>query len=222
MMPVTHYRLGNMFFGEVPKLYNLQLAQYFFTYAAYPIIGDVPEFAHYQLSRVLFIEGSFDASLREAQRELEAFPENKRTYYILGLTYGYMSREAEAIESFSKFIEAYPESWAARNDKAWLQFRIGDLDGAIATMFPIKDHRNAWVQNTYGTLLLNKGELDEAKQAFLLAQEVVSSLSEESWGSAYPGNDPRVYAAGLSAMRQSIADNLTLLESKDISTQESL
>ena len=213
LLPSTQYKIGNIFFGQVSRLYNVNFAQYFYVYSAYPPIGQPPEFAHYQLSRTYFIQGDFDSALAEAKRELELYPNNSRTYYILGLTYGYMSRENEAIEAFSSFIEANPNSWAARNDKAWLQFRIGDIDGALATIEPVSIiTSNPWVQNTYGTLLLNAGRKVEAKQAFLNALEAVSKMSVESWGNAYPGNDPRIYSTGLGAMKTSIESNLKLIE----------
>lgn len=209
-LPSTVYKLGNVFFGEYPKLYNVGLAQKLFTYASYPFHGAAPQFAHYQLSRTNFIQGKFDSSIAEALKELEYYPENKRTYYILGLTYGYVDKEEEAIEAFSKFIEYNPGSWAARNDKAWLQFRIGDIDGALETIEPVKEIQNPWVQNTYGTLLLNKRKYEEAEKVFLLAKNLVQNMTEQEWGVAYPGNDPRVYAAGLSGMKKSINQNLEL------------
>lgn len=212
LFPSLHYSAGNIFFGGNPKLYNVQLAQHLFKFAAYPLFGQAPKFAHYQLSRTYFIVGRFDLALEEAKNELELYPSNKRTYYILGLTYGYMkNREQEAIEAFSQFIEVYPTSWAARNDKAWLQFRIGDVAGALETIEPVSELRNPWIQNTKGTLLLNSGKLDDAAKAFNLALEIVKVMSEEEWGMAYPGNDPRIYAIGLSAMRTSIATNLSLV-----------
>jgi tetratricopeptide (TPR) repeat protein len=212
-LPSTQYRIGNIFFGQVSRLYNVNFAQYFYVYSAYPPFGRSPEFAHYQLSRTYFIQGDFDSALAEAKRELELYPNNSRTFYILGLTYGYMGRENEAIEAFSSFIEANPNSWAARNDKAWLQFRIGDIDGALQTIEPVAIiTSNPWVQNTHGTLLLNAGRKVEAKQAFLNALEAVSKMSVESWGNAYPGNDPRIYSTGLSAMKTSIESNLKLIE----------
>lgn len=212
ILPSTHFKLGNLFFGANPSLYNVQLAQYFFTYSSYPLVGKAPESSHYQLSRTHFIQGSFDTAVKEALVELELYPHNTRTHYILGLTYGYMNRERDAIDEFSKFIEHNHDSWAARNDKAWLQFRIGDVDGAVETLEPVANFENAWVQNTRGTLLLNMGKIAEAKEAFAWAQEITSAMSVEDWGKAYPGNDPRIYAVGLSAMRTSIANNLKLVE----------
>lgn len=207
------YTLGNIFFGRIPSLYNVELAQFFFTHAASPIFGKTPQFAHYQLSRTYFIQGDFEKAVQLAHKEIEIYPENVRTYYILGLTYGYMNREEEAIIAFKKFIEANPYSWAARNDCAWLQFRIGDIDGAMETILPVAlVHRtNPWVQNTWGTLLLNKEQYAEAKEAFNLAKESAGQMTEESWGRAYPGNDPRIYVTGLSAMKTSIENNLALV-----------
>jgi len=205
--------LGNIFFGGIPKLYNVTLAQFFFKQASYPLIGKAVTYSHYQLSRTYFIKGDLDSAISEIQKELEVYPGHIRAYYILGLTYGYLNQEEKAIEAFSKFIEVTPNSWAARNDKAWLQFRTGDIDGALATMEPVAhDIENPWVQNTYGTLLMNKKHFADAKKAFLNAQRVTSTMTEETWGRAYPGNDPRIYTIGLNAMRLSIKNNLDILE----------
>ncbi len=210
--PTLHYKLGNIFFGGVSSLYNVTLAEFFFERATKPIVGDVPPYAYHQLSRTHFIQGEFDASIAEAYREIELYPEHLHTYYIIGLTLGYMHREEEAIEAFGKFIEYLPTSWAARNDRAWLQFRIGEIDGALETMEPIVGSvDNPWVQNTYGTLLMNVGRYDEAGQAFAHAKRSADTMTEETWGSAYPGNDPRIYETGLQAMRKSIQKNIELL-----------
>lgn len=215
LLPTTQYKVGNIFFGSVPSLYNVNLSQYFYLYAAHPPIGAAPEFAHYQLSRTYFIQGELEAALDEANAEIALYPENTRTYYILGLTYGYLNNEHAAIEAFGKFVESNPYSWAARNDKAWLQFRVGDVSGALETIEPVAFLLNPWVQNTYGTLLLNEGRYAEAREAFLSAQYAASEMSAESWGSAYPGNDPRVYDIGLAAMRESIKNNLALIEKQE-------
>lgn len=207
-----HQVVGNLFFGKVPALYNVTIAQFFFEQSAYPFFGKPKPFAHYQLARTNFIQGNLATALEEEEKELALYPKNKRTYYMLGLTYGYMNDEKKAIEAFGKFIAWKPNSWAARNDKAWLQFRIGDIDGALATIEPVAHLKdNPWVQNTYGTLLINKKRYAEAELAFLLAKQTADTMTEAQWGEVYPGNDPRIYGAGLSAMRQSIDNNLQLL-----------
>ena len=212
----VQFKAGNIFFGGVPSLYNLTLAHFFFERAAHPTISQkVPPYVHYQLSRIYFISGNFNMSIIEAQKELELYPENTRTWYILGLTYGYMNEEQEAIDAFSKFIDTHPDTWAARNDKAWLQFRIGDINGALTTIKPVtRDIDNPWVQNTYGTLLMNNKLYGPAREAFKNAYTAVHKMKEEDWGRAYPGNDQRIHETGLNAMKLSIESNLKLLESK--------
>lgn len=210
-----HFRIGNIFFGQVPSLYNVALAEFFFNRATNPIVGDVPPYAYHQLSRTHFIQGALNHALFEANRELEMYPDHGSTYYIIGLTLGYLNREEEAIEAFGKYIAYNPESWAARNDRAWLQFRIGDIDGALETIQPVAIYLdNPWIQNTYGTLLLNQKRYAEAEIAFLNAKNIADQMTEESWGRAYPGNDPRIYELGLNAMRASIDENLEILATK--------
>ncbi len=206
-------RLGNIFFGKIPSLYNVTLSQFFFKQSTRPLFGKVEPYTHYQLSRTYFIQGKLDMAILEAEKELELYPKNTRTHYILGLTYSYSGQEKKAIEHFSKFIEYNPMSWAARNDKAWLEFRIGDMDAALSTIKPVAhDINNPWVQNTYGTIMMNKKKYNEAREAYLYAKKATDMMTEESWGEAYPGNDPRIYKIGLKAMKQSIANNLYLLD----------
>ena len=208
-------KIGDLFFGYTPILYNVNLANFFFTQAAYTPIKPTAFFAHYQLARTYFIQGQLGAALFEINQELKLYPENKRSYYMLGLIYGYMDEEKKAIDAFGEFIEWKPESWAARNDKAWLEFRIGDIDAALETITPVAHLTdNPWVQNTYGVLLMNKKKYKEAEQAFAYAKITVDKLTEKEWGEVYPGNDPRIYKEGLLATKTSIEGNLKLVKQK--------
>ncbi len=216
MTPFVSYRIGMLFFGKFPQLYNVSLAHFFLQQAAYPrIFGDTHYSAHYQLARINFIQGDLVNAIKEARKELLLHPDNYRALYILALTYGYSGQEEEAIKIFATYLEKVPDSWAARNDKAWLHFRIGDVDGALVTLEPIAfSTGNVWVQNSYGVMLLNKGRYSEALVAFEHANRIVDSMSKEQWGYAYPGNDPRIYDAGLEGMKQSIKSNLFLVKEK--------
>lgn len=203
-------RAGNFFFGNKPQFYNIHAAQFFFSHAAFPVLGDPEPYALYQLSRTHFIKGEFDDALKRAEEELRYYPEHFHTFYIKGLTLGYMHREHEAIESFAQFLEHKPNSWAARNDKAWLHFRIGEVDEAMETIIPAAQAHpgNPWVMNTFGVLLMNQGLLDEAERALAQAAQNAEALTPEEWGKAYPGNSPSIYSMGVEAMRASIASNL--------------
>lgn len=217
LIPSFSLALGNIFFGDIKPLYNVRLAQLFYKHSAYPLFSKFPaRYSHYQLSRTYFIQGQYMAALDEAESELKIYPDDTRTYYILGLTNGYMNRTYEAIDDFSHYIEANPGTWAGRNDKAWLQFRIGDIDGALETIEPIvKNFKyTPWVQNTYCALLINKERYSEAQQACNAAKEIVDKMTEKDWGHAYPGNDPQIYATGLQAMKDSIEQNREIIQKK--------
>ncbi|MEZ4195484.1 MAG: tetratricopeptide repeat protein [Candidatus Paceibacterota bacterium] len=194
------------------------MAHFFYQQAIYLDKKDglPPPYVHYQLSRIAFIEGNLDVAMQEIYNELDIYPQNTHTYYIKGLTLGYMNREHEAIDAFSKFIEYKPESWAARNDKAWLQFRIGEIDEAMLTILPaVQNHPdNPWLLNTFGVLLMNQGHFTEAENALNRALELSMIMTEESWGRAYPGNSPQIYKQGLDAMRKTIKENLTKIKSR--------
>lgn len=209
----TWLAIGNIFFGRITQLHNVHLAQFFYTNSAYPPFGKPSVYAHYQLGRTYFIQGRLNPALDEFNQELSLYPENKRSYYMIGLTYGYLNQEEQAIDAFQKFIDWKPETWAGRNDKAWLEFRIGKIDDALTTMKPVINQTdNPWVQNTYGVLLMNKKRYPEAKQAFQYALDAANKLTPIEWGNTYPGNDPRVYAIGLEAMKKSIKENIILVE----------
>jgi tetratricopeptide (TPR) repeat protein len=213
--PTINYRLGLVFFGKNNLIYNTSIARYFFTYASDPILGNPIPFAHYQLARISFIQGNLDRAIYELETDFKQNPKNNKAYYLLGLVYGYQNKEYQAIDAFSTYIEKEPTTWAGRNDKAWLQFRVGDIDGALQTIEPVRGQRtNPWIQNTYGVLLMNKEKYSEAKEALLAANTVAQSMSAHDWGYAYPGNDPRIYSAGLDAMKKSIQSNLELVDNK--------
>lgn len=214
--PILSLKIGNIFFFSVPRLYNATFANFFYTYAAYPLLGESVPYAHHQRSRVLFVQGKLDAALLEANKELSLYPENTETYYLLGLTYGYLQQNSKAIESFTSFIESHPDTWAGRNDKAWLQFRTGDIMGSFETIEPvaITQTTNPWVQNTYCAILINLGKFKEAKIACERAKKTIDGMPKEIWGKAYPGNDPRIYEKGLLATKFSINENLTIINNK--------
>jgi tetratricopeptide (TPR) repeat protein len=146
-------------------------------------------------------------------KEISLYPNNSKTYYMKGLALGYSKREQEAIESFKIYVEKNPTTWAGRNDLAWLQFRVGDIDGALATIEVIakKDPNNPWIANTYGVLLYNKQRYREAKEVLTLGLLTLNNYTSEDWGKAYPGNNPIVYSQGLLAMKNSFRENIALV-----------
>ncbi len=207
------------FFFNSDQLYNIDLAEFFYRQAIQYDRDEAnrPEpYVHYQLGRIAFLSGNFAWAYRELFKELEYYPNNDHTYYTLGLVYGYDKQEEKAIEAFKKFLDYKPGSWAARNDLAWLQFRIGDIAGAVATIKPAVQFTepNPWILNTYGVLLMNQGDLAGAKTALTQAMALAEEMESSDWGKAYPGNHPAIYDEGLDAMRNSIKANLSNIEAR--------
>jgi tetratricopeptide (TPR) repeat protein len=200
---------GNSFFGG-SDFYSTTLAEYAYAWAGfrqYPI-----QLLSYQRGRIAFIEGRFDTAIWFFEKELEYFSNTDQAYYMLGLTYGYTHREFKGIEAFTTFIERHPDNWPSRNDLAWLYFRVGALEEAYRTILPAAQLYGGtpWVENTYGVMLLNKGMKKEAHDAFQRGLATLNLMTNEDWGIAYPGNDPRVYEQGLEQMKQSFLENIEL------------
>jgi tetratricopeptide (TPR) repeat protein len=219
-----YFVVGNtMFGGKIfnHTFYNIGLAKYFLNKAneETPTSGEEgpAEYVNYQLSRINFIQGNLIDAIYFADRELHLHPENCRTYYIRGLTYGYMERFDKAAEDFEIFNTACVfNSWAGHNDLAWFYFQQGDIKKMRSTIEKVITiyTTNPWIQNTYGLALLNSDEYEKAKEAFLRAKSAADAMTEKDWGRAYPGNNPRIYGKGLAAMRSTIEENLRITEEK--------
>lgn len=174
--------------------------------------GKDPQWANHQLARIYFVEGDYNTALIYINREIALYPDNLNAYYIKGLIYGFMNNNHDAIETF-KYYTSRTHTWAGHNDLAWLQFKIGDYAGALATIDKIKDTYtdNVWVLNTRAIILYNLYRIDEAKNDIDKAQIAIDKMTSERWGSSYPGNDPSIYAEGLIKMKQSIEENHKLI-----------
>jgi tetratricopeptide (TPR) repeat protein len=215
---VPKVTLGTIFFGGIPSLYNLNLAHFFFKQSLlFDTTNAIPApYAHYQLGRTFFIQGNLDRTISELQAELAYYPEHSKSYYMLGLAFGFQGNNREAIEAFKKYVQLDEQSWAGRNDLAWLLFQAGKIDEALQYIEPVveKNKLNPWILNTYGVLLMNKGRLQEAKAVLTNGYSISLSITEETWGRSYPGNDPRVYDIGLEGMRASFKENLALVNKR--------
>lgn len=215
------FALGNQFFGgKIYKttLYDIDVAQTFFELSDDSKDKNI-KWLDYQLSRIHFIRGDLTTAISYADKELITHPDNCRTHYIRGLAYAYRdTNEAldQAINDFETFNICFPGTWAGHNDLAWFWFRKGNMEKVIRVSEEVtgKYPNNPWIQNTYGTALLNVGRYAEAEKALLAAKGAADAMTEEMWGVAYPGNDPRIYSKGLNAMRKSIDDNLKTVNEK--------
>jgi tetratricopeptide (TPR) repeat protein len=210
--------LGNQFFGGrvgygkyYTTTYNIDTAEYFLLKAN--SFDKKLIWNNYQLSRINFIKGDLSTAIVYADAELRYFPDNCRTHYIRGLTYGYKNDLDAAIADFEQFNVCYPNSWAGHNDLSWFWFRKGNMQKVIEVVEKVikNNDTNPWIQNTYGTALMNVGRNVEALAAFEKAKKTAAYMTPVNWGAAYPGNDPAIYEKGLKAMRDTVDKNIEIL-----------
>lgn len=204
-----YFIMGNIFFGE-GAVYDVARAEKYYKKALE--LDERLPFAHYQLARVYFVTGELNKGIKQINLELEYFPENKRSYYIRGLLYGYQGALGAAASDFKKFLEWKPNSWAGHNDLAWVYFQQGDYYNTYVTAVAGLEFSpgNPWLLNSEALALMNSDNPEEAYKIFTEALASAEKLSHTEWGMAYPGNDPEYYPIGLNAMVETIKKNLEL------------
>lgn len=181
-------------------------------------------FAWYQLGRIDFLEGEFNAAIYNFNKQVEHFGDaTPSVYYLLGLTYGYKASErdnardwAKAEQGFLDYLAYDPESPWARTDLAWVYFAQGKYEEMLPVLEKgLEIHpEHPWLLNMYGLAFLNLGAYEKAHRTLLEAQTFAAEVTVEDWGQAYPGNDPARWHEGLAEFNYLIQKNIDIAESK--------
>lgn len=220
----SYFEIGQYYFNhddDPEGPYDIKKAEYYYTQA----IAQNP-YAHslawYQLGRIDFINGRFDAALEKFNTQIEYFGDSvPNVYYAIGLTYGYRARAEgmkrdweQAEEAFMQFIDFAPHAPWPRVDLAWIYFSQGKFEAMLPVLEAglAYEPENAWLLNMYGLALLNTGAKQEALQQFQKAQAQAALLTVAQWGKAYPGNNPDAWAQGLAEFRSVIEKNKALAQ----------
>jgi tetratricopeptide (TPR) repeat protein len=200
--------------------YDLKKARYYYEQAI-AVDPRAYETAWYQLGRIDFLEGEFDAALYKFNKQIEYFPDGPaRVYYMIGLANGYKARATKrnedwdaAAAGFIEYLKRDSGSPWARTDLSWVYF----AQGKYAQMRPVLElglvvhPEHPWLLNMYGLYLLNVGREDEASAHFDRALAAAEALTVDDWGAAYPGNNPLFWDDGLTEFRDVIEHNRTLI-----------
>ncbi len=204
------FNIGNYYFGE--GAYDLNKSEKYYKKAL--AIDSSLKRLHYQMARLYFIKNEFSLARNEINKEIELYPDFKRSYYVRGLINGYDNKLGDAESDFIEFLEWKKDSWAGYNDLAWVYFRMGDYKKVLATADSgLKYYPDSvWLLNSKGVALINLGQKNEARNVLIKALSIAESMNVDEWGVAYPGNDPEIYGDGLSAMKESIKGNLGLID----------
>ena len=205
-----NFEIGNYYFGG--GAYDLKKAEKY--YRKILEVNPLFPLAHYQIARIEFVAGNLYYALDEINKEIEINPDFKRSYYVRGLINGYNGDLKNAASDFKEFLKWKKESWAGWNDLSWVYFTEGDYKNAkyAAIQGLVYFPQNPWLLNSYGVALINLGEKDKAREVLIKAKEILSNMTENDWGVAYPGNNPDVYKNGFESMKNSVEKNLKLTE----------
>lgn len=168
---------------------------------------------HYQLARVLFVEGKLREADVEINKELVYHPDNLRALYVRGLIHAYSKDLPGAALDFEHFTEWAPSEWAGYNDLAWILGQEGKYKEAKAALerglhMAVGAGENPWLWNNLGVQELNLGDYSGAIKSFENAQTFAAPLNEDSWKLAYPGNDPSGNNERIKAFQNAITANL--------------
>lgn len=226
---MTAFEKGGYYFDSArPGTYDPALARDFYS----RVIRDESErtndaevvMAWYQLGRIDFIEGRFDAAIYKFNHVINNLDAGlDSAYYMLGLAHGYKAKftgiAAEwerSARAFETFLERRPESPWGRTDLAWVYF----AEGRYEKMLPVLEEGlayepdNPWLLNMHGLALLNLDRPEEALASLEKAEALVDGLSTQDWGRAYPGNDPGTWHIGLASFQEAVAKNRELAQAK--------
>lgn len=224
--PGLQFAIGEHYFnggtnGRQTGVYDLKRAKYWYLRA--DALDPHHPLLNWQLARIYFLENNLIAAEHRASLAIADAPNDPRAYYVRGLIRGFAGDIDGAIEDYKRDLALRPNSWATWNDLAWLYFTKGDYAETARVARDGLKHtppENPWLNNALGVALYNLGDIDGARAALLVAKKSAWEMLPESWGRAYPGNDPREYARGLASFRAAIDKNIALLDGDNSPVQK--
>jgi len=202
--------IGNRAFGL--GSYDIQLAERAFRKAIAIDPGIL--WGHYQLARILFVEGKFAEAEAEIDQELTHNQTNLRSLYVRGLIRANSENLPGAVLDFKEFTTWAPTEWAGYNDLAWVlakEKKYAEAESALkeGIVHARGGDKNPWLWDALGVAQLNLNQASAALSSLQKAQTFAESLTDADWKKAYPGNDPAFAESGVAAMRSGILKNLS-------------
>lgn len=213
--PDRAYRYG-IHYIRVSDAQDLNSARYFFE----KTLSFDPNFhgAHYQLSRIDFLTNRLESAYIDVMAEIalqgDSFP---ASYYMKGLILGYRGYYIESMKSFEHYLSINPDdsrNWAAINDYSWALLKSDQPHNAAIVLQQglAKFPDNAWLINSYATVLVEIGNLPEAETWAKRAIVQADRLTVDDIVRAYPGNGYEAAVQGLATFKNATRENLRKIQ----------
>lgn len=208
------FAYGELHFNALDRYaYDIDRAEFYLKQAA--LKDPTMLYVQHELARISFLRGDFTLALAKINFQIDMHGDSTpNSYYIRGLIEGFMGKYADSARDYERYLEFDPYNWAALNDYAWILLKDGRHDEALAAAerglaaFP----DNVWLLNSRAIALYEIGYGAEALVDLKAAQKNLQSVTTEDWLLAYPGNDPRVAAAGLRSFKGAVDANIHMME----------
>lgn len=176
------------------------------------------QYAHYQLSRIYFVEGDQARAIQYINDELVINPLNGRSLYVRGLISLAQKDFLHAEADFRNFVAWAPAEWGGYNDLAFTLAKEGkyaESETTIQSAFVHVPHAASvpWLWNSLGLAQLNQLKYASAAHSFTQALMLAKTVTPEQWKRAYSANDPEGTQESINTFQQSIQTNLSTAQS---------
>lgn len=127
----------------------------------------------------LLLGKRFDEALAVQLGNVERYPEEQSTHFVLGQIYQATGKNAEAIASYRKSIELFPKSAAAYRRLAMVLRTTGDTEGATEALLTgmMQTPNNPGVLSDYAEDLRRRKEMHAASQVLQKA----ATINPDDW-----------------------------------------
>ncbi len=170
---------------------------------------------HYQLARILFVEGNKTKAIEEIDAELAANPANLRSLYVRGLIEDAQGNLPAAEADFTRFVSWAPAEWGGYNDLSYVLAKEGKYIESEATINEALKHVPdakdiPWLWNSRGLAQLNELHYSQALVSFEKALVLAKAITPAGWHRAYSGNDPATTAQSITNFQNAIQSNILM------------
>ena len=132
-----------------------------------------------KLSDTAMRSGKPDDALKSLLAWLNEHPDDVQTRQLLGTTYQNLGQDDKAIDVYERLLAVQPDNVLALNNLAWLYSLANDPKAlGLAERAYLAYPDNAGIQDTFGWILVQQGQVDKGRRLLKQAMEKLSEVPE--------------------------------------------